>query len=81
MITEWRKLFKNPSAYFGFVQLACWCGGGASGDAEATMRAYGQMSALKLPKVGYAMNSDHCDGCNIRARAMPSPCALTVFNG
>jgi hypothetical protein len=56
MITEWRRLFKNPTAYFGFVQLGCWCGGGASGDAEAAMRAYGQTTAALLPKVGWAAN-------------------------
>ena len=69
MITEWRKLFKNPDAFFGFVQLACWCGGGASGDAEAEMRSLGQMPAALLHKVGYATNADHCDGCNIHPPA------------
>eukprot|EP01052_Picozoa_sp_SAG31_P025380 SAG31_NODE_2221_length_6156_cov_5.333994_5_plen_118_part_00 len=60
MITEWRRLFKNPTAYFGFVLLGCWCGGGASGDAEAAMRAYGQMAAAKLQKVGWAANQVGC---------------------
>lgn len=69
MITEWRRLFKNPTAYFGFVQLACWCGGGASGSEEASMRAYGQTTAALLPKVGWAANQDHCDGCNIHPPA------------
>merc|ERR1719446_200146 len=25
MISEWRKVFKNPDAFFGFVQLSTWC--------------------------------------------------------
>merc|ERR1712070_616860 len=49
-------------AYFGFIQISTWCG-----DSEriAEMRTIGQMSALSLPKVGYATNADHGAGCNI----------------
>lgn len=62
MISAWRKQFQNPEAYFGFIQLSTWCG-----DSEliAEMRTVGQMSALALPKVGYATNADHGTGCNI----------------
>merc|ERR1719401_2343211 len=62
MITTWRNLFQNPDAYFGFIQLSTWCG-----DSEliAEMRTIGQMSALVLPKIGYATNADHGAGCNI----------------
>jgi hypothetical protein len=62
MIKEWRRAFKNPEAYFGFVQLSTWCG---NGGLIAEMRTNGQMSALSLPNVGYATNADHGAGCNI----------------
>jgi sialate O-acetylesterase len=62
MIKEWRRAFKNPDAYFGFVQLSTWCG---NGGLIAEMRTNGQMSALSLPNVGYATNADHGAGCNI----------------
>jgi sialate O-acetylesterase len=62
MIKEWRRAFKNPGAYFGFVQLSTWCG---DGELIAKMRTKGQMSALSLPNVGYATNADHGAGCNI----------------
>jgi sialate O-acetylesterase len=61
MIKEWRRAFKNPEAYFGFVQLST-CG---NGELIAEMRTNGQMSALSLPNVGYATNADHGAGCNI----------------
>jgi hypothetical protein len=61
MIAGWRKVFNNPSAYFGYVQLSTWCGGPAGISA---MRDAQQM-ALKLPNVGYATNTDHGAGCNI----------------
>lgn len=62
MITAWRQAFKNPDAYFGFVQLSTWCG---NGELIAEMRTFGQMAALSLPKVGYATNADHGAGCDI----------------
>lgn len=62
MINSWRKAFNNPTAYFGFIQLSTWCG---NGEAIAEMRTIGQMSALSLPKVGYATNADHGAGCDI----------------
>lgn len=61
MISEWRKAFDNPSAYFGFVQLSTWCG---DPEGIAAMRD-AQLAALALPKVGYATNADHGAGCNI----------------
>merc|ERR1719293_625046 len=63
MISAWRKAFKNPEAYFGFIQLSTWCN--EPGDLIPQMRTFGQMSALELPKVGYATNADHGAGCNI----------------
>jgi sialate O-acetylesterase len=62
MIKEWRRAFKNPEAYFGFVQLSTWCG---NGELIAEMRTNGQMSALSLPNVGYATNADHGAGCDL----------------
>jgi len=62
LIKEWRRAFKNPDAYFGFIQLSTWCG---NGELIAEMRTNGQMSALSLPNVGYATNADHGAGCNI----------------
>jgi len=62
MIKEWRRAFKNPEAFFGFVQLSTWCG---NGELIAEMRTNGQMSALSLPNVGYATNADHGAGCNL----------------
>lgn len=61
MISEWRKHFKAPSAYFGFIQLSTWC---KDPQAIPEMRE-AQMAALKLSKVGYATNADHGAGCNI----------------
>jgi len=62
MISAWRKLFQNPDTYFGFIQLSTWCG---NPEQIAEMRTIGQMSALALPKVGYATNADHGGGCMI----------------
>jgi len=62
MITAWRQAFRNPDAYFGFIQLSTWC---ADGEQISEMRTIGQMSALSLPKVGYATNADHGAGCDI----------------
>ena len=25
MIAAWREVFKNPDAYFGYIQLSTWC--------------------------------------------------------
>jgi hypothetical protein len=70
MITGWRRAFKNPDAYFGFVQLASWMqmGDGAHRDkygngnrgfalAQAGMRQ-AQMAGAALPRVGYATYAD-----------------------
>ena len=67
MIKSWRRAFKVPDAYFGFVQLASWMqmGGGAKRDrygnggrgfaiGVAGIRQ-AQMAGAALPKVGYAM--------------------------
>ena len=53
----------NSFSYFGFIQLSTWC---QDSELIAEMRTIGQMSALKLPKVGYATNADHGAGCYIR---------------
>merc|ERR1740121_834331 len=66
MISEWRKQFANPSAYFGFVQLSTWCPPFPSGVA---MMRDAQMSALGLQNVGYATNADHGAGCTIHPKA------------
>lgn len=76
MIKEWRQAFKNPEAYFGFVQLSTWCGQGA---VMSEMRSHGQMSALSLANVGYATNADHGDGCNIHPPAKQY-CAKRLAN-
>lgn len=55
MISDWRKKFNNPSAWFGFVQLAAWPGG--TGTTVADMRT-AQLAALKLPLVGFASAVD-----------------------
>ena len=70
MIKAWRRAFKVPNAYFGFIQLASWMqmGGGAPRDKygngnrlfaldQAGMR-HAQMSAAGLPNVGYATYAD-----------------------
>merc|ERR1712232_593037 len=28
MISEWRRAFRNPEAYFGFIQISTWCPNG-----------------------------------------------------
>jgi len=61
MITGWRKQFKSPDAYFGFVQLSTWC----AGVQDIPEMREAQMAALQLPKVGYSTNADHGAGCNI----------------
>ena len=70
MIKAWRRAFKVPDAYFGFIQLASWMamGGGARRDKygngwrpfalqQAGMRQ-AQMSGATLPHVGYATYAD-----------------------
>ena len=74
MIKAWRRAFKVPNAYFGFIQLASWMamGGGARRDkygngvrsfalAQAGMRQ-AQMSGAALPNVGYATYADCGEG-------------------
>mmetsp|Transcript_32415 Transcript_32415/g.39899 ORF Transcript_32415/g.39899 Transcript_32415/m.39899 type:complete len:559 (+) Transcript_32415:32-1708(+) len=60
MIQAWRKAFNASNAYFGFIQLSTWCG-----VPSIPFQREAQMSALKLPKVGYATNADYGAGCNI----------------
>jgi len=55
MISDWRSNFKNPNAWFGFVQLAAWPGG--AGTSVAELRT-AQLAALSLPNVGYATAID-----------------------
>jgi hypothetical protein len=70
MIKAWRRAFKVPEAYFGFIQLASWMamGGGAPRDKygngwrpfamqQAGMRQ-AQMAGATLPHVGYATYAD-----------------------
>merc|ERR1719188_2043807 len=66
MISGWRKIFKAPTAYFGFVQLSTWC---TLPPASLPLMREAQMSALALPIVGYATNADHGSGCNIHPPA------------
>jgi sialate O-acetylesterase len=61
LIKSWRHKFRNPDAYFGFIQISTQCNG-RGGMAE--FRSIAQMSGLQLPKVGYATNADHGNGCN-----------------
>ena len=74
MIKSWRRAFKAPNAYFGFIQLASWMamGGGGHRDrygngdrnfalAQAGMRQ-AQMSGATLPNVGYATYADCGEG-------------------
>jgi len=61
LIKSWRREFRNPDAYFGFIQISTQCNG-RGGMAE--FRSIAQMSGLQLPKVGYATNADHGNGCD-----------------
>jgi hypothetical protein len=74
MIKAWRRAFKVPNAYFGFIQLASWMqmGGGSPRDkygngdrmfalSQAGMRQ-AQMSGATLPNVGYATYADCGEG-------------------
>lgn len=54
MIASWRDYFKNPAAFFGFVELEPWLGMGPSLAAFRTA----QLAALRLPNVGYAIATD-----------------------
>lgn len=60
MITAWREAFKNPAAYFGFVQLSTWCGSLIPEMRQTQLEAF-----VKLKNVGFAVNADHGAGCNI----------------
>ena len=74
MVKAWRRAFKVPNAYFGFVQLASWMqmGHGAQRDPYGNGdRAFAigvpairqaQMSATALPRVGYAVYADCGEG-------------------
>ena len=66
MIRRWRSLFGQPLAFFGFVQLSTWC---AWPPESVPRMREAQMSALALPRVGYATNADHGMGCNIHPAA------------
>lgn len=64
MIGAWRDAFRQPTAFFGFVQLSTWCGGGELAEALPAMRD-AQMGAAALHGVAYATNADHGMGCAI----------------
>ena len=64
LIRSWRDAFKQPSLYFGFVQLSTFCQAGSGWLAIPGIRA-AQMAALSLPNVGYATAADWGGGCNI----------------
>lgn len=66
MIESWRKVFRAPDAYFGFVQLSTWC---PNDNTSLPSMREAQMTALKLKNVGYATNADHGWGCDIHPRA------------
>jgi sialate O-acetylesterase len=61
LIKSWRHKFRNPDAYFGFIQISTQCNA-LGGMAE--FRSIAQLSGLQLPNVGYATNADHGNGCN-----------------
>lgn len=61
MITAWRKSFRDPNAFFGFVQISTWCNWGL-GVPELREA---QLAAASLNNVGFATNADHGAGCNI----------------
>jgi len=61
LITSWRHKFRNPDAYFGFIQISTEC---HNRGGMAEFRSIAQLSGLQLPKVGYATNADHGRGCN-----------------
>jgi hypothetical protein len=54
MIEMWRAYFKNPTAFFGFVELEPWKGVGTN---LADFRV-GQLSSLALAHVGVAIATD-----------------------
>ena len=65
LIQAWRTAFANPALFFGFVQLSTFCTGSAVLPYGIPEMREAQMAALALPRVGYATNADHGDGCNI----------------
>jgi sialate O-acetylesterase len=54
MIESWREYFKNPTAFFGFVELEPWIG---MSESLADFRV-AQREALNMPNVGYATGTD-----------------------
>jgi sialate O-acetylesterase len=56
MIASWRTYFKNPTAFFGFVEMEPWIWR-QSGTPLAGFRV-GQRQSLALPNVGYATGTD-----------------------
>lgn len=75
MITEWRRAFAAPSAFFGFIQLSTWCEPGGAASGIPAMRGQivgdggeGQMAALRLSNVGFSTNADRGMGCGIHPR-------------
>jgi hypothetical protein len=84
MIRSWRTAFASMDAYFGFVQLSTWC---ALPPSSLPQMRHAQMSALSLPRVGYATNADHGMGCNIHpaqkmfAGERLATSALALVNG
>jgi len=71
MISEWRKVFDNSEAFFGFVQLSTFCAEYAVEKLPEIREK--QMEALALPKVGYAVNADHGSECYIHPPSKQYP--------
>ena len=68
MITAWRKAFKLPDAYFGFVQLSTWC---PPPEARVPEMRQTQLEAVQRAggKIGFATNADYGAGCNVHPPA------------
>jgi len=78
MISGWRAAFRQPEAFFGFVQLSTWCPVGEHGLGLAQFRE-AQMAAAKLPNVGWATAADWGAGCDIHP-PMKAPVAARLAN-
>ena len=57
LIESWRAYFKNPTAFFGFVEMEPWLQLNRSGAPLAAFRV-AQRASLSLPNVGYAAGTD-----------------------
>jgi hypothetical protein len=63
MVRAWRAAFQNPTAFFGFVQLATWCPNNV--PTIPAMRVAQMQPFEQLAHVGFATNADHGEGCGI----------------